>query len=378
MMTFPFCPNKHCSLHQQAPADTSWFSPKGSYHTKAFGIVHRFQCKVCHTTFSTQTFSQAYYLKKLIPLPELVGRLASGESLRAMSRNLAIAPKTVQNRIERLSRQSLAFHTKALSHLKHHDAVCIDGLVSFDTSQYFPSEIPIAITANSQFIIDFSHASRKRSGTMTAAQKEKAAVLYRQVTLERGAISRSFKETLISAFHYQPPARFRPFILITDEKPEYQRVVFRLDEFRFQTDTRWFIHQRIWSKLPRTIHNPLFSSNYIEREVRKDMAHHHRETECFNRNVSNGMLRMGLYLLWHNYAKPFRIRAKQGTRPLTHAEAAGIPIWIIEQFLKTLTEGMRAFFSRIKLTAAMERTWVKGWITPGKQANDSIPAYVLG
>jgi hypothetical protein len=85
-----------------------------------------------------------------------------------------------------------------------------------------------------------------------------------------------------------------------------------------------------------------------------------------------------LYLLWHNYAKPFRIRAKQGTRPLTHAEAAGVPIWIIEQFLKTLTEGMRAFFSRIKLTAAMERTWVKGWITPGKQANDSIPAYVFG
>ena len=177
MRTFPFCPNKHCSLHQQAPADTSWFSPKGSYHTKAFGIVHRFQCKVCHTTFSTQTFSQAYYLKKLIPLPELVGRLASGESLRAMSRNLAIAPKTVQNRLERLSRQSLAFHAKALPHLKHHDAVCIDGLVSFDTSQYFPSEIPIAITANSQFIIDFSHASRKRSVTMTAAQNEKADVL---------------------------------------------------------------------------------------------------------------------------------------------------------------------------------------------------------
>jgi len=39
---------------------------------------------------------------------------------------------------------------------------------------------------------------------------------------------------------------------------------------------------------------------------------------------------------------------------------------------------VRAFFSRIKLTAAMERTWVKGWMTPGKQAKDAIPAYVLG
>lgn len=378
MITFPFCPNKQCSLHQQAPADDSWFTPKGSYHTKAFGVVHRFQCKVCRTTFSTQTFSQDYYLKKLVPPLDLVNRHTSGESLRAMSRNLALSPKTVQNRLERLSRQALAFHAAALPHLQNHDAVCIDGLVSFDISQYFPSEIPIAITANSQFIIDFSHATRKRSGTMTKAQKAKAAVLYQQVSLERGAISRSFKDTLLSALKYQPPCRFRPFILITDEKPEYQRVVFNLEAFRFQSENSWIIHQRIWSKLPRTIYNPLFSSNYIEREVRKDMAHHHRETECFNRNVSNGMLRLGLYCMWHNYAKPFRIRARKGMHPATHAEAAGVPISIIKQFLKFLAEGTRAFLSRITLTQAMKRTWVKGWMTPGKRTKDTVPAYVLG
>ena len=86
---------------------------------------------------------------------------------------------------------------------------------------------------------------------------------------------------------------------------------------------------------------------------------------------------MGLYLMWHNYVKPFRIRAKKGKRPLTHAEAAGTPVWVIAEYLKTLTDGWRDFFSRLKLTASMERTWVKGWMTPGKQVKDSVPAYVL-
>jgi len=82
------------------------------------------------------------------------------------------------------------------------------------------------------------------------------------------------------------------------------------------------VHLRISSHLPRTIHNPLFSSNYTDRELRKDLANHHRESVCFNRNVANGMLRLWAYLMWHNYLKPYRIRWPKGRRPATHAEAS--------------------------------------------------------
>lgn len=376
MQSFPFCPNPNCVWHSNAP-DFSWAKPKGFYITKTFGRIQRYQCTACHRTFSCQTFSLAYYVKRPVALPDIVARLASGESLRAMSRNLSVSLRLLTNRIDRLARQAIALHAQCLAARTAHDDICIDGFVSFDTSQYFPSEIPIAITAHSQFILDFSHASRRRSGTMTPAQKTKARNLYRRIPLERGALSRSFRETLVRALQLQPPAPLKPFVLITDEKPDYQRVLHRLSAFRSQTEQTRLVHWMIWSKLLRTLDNPLFSSNYIDRELRKDLAHHHRETVCFNRNVANGMMRLTLYLLGHNYLKPFRIRAHKGTHPRTHAEAAGIPLQLVQQFAQALTGGIRAFLSRCTLSETMQRTWEKLWKTPGKDNAEYLPKYAL-
>lgn len=376
MQQFPFCPNPRCRWHKEAP-EGKWAKAKGFYTTKAFGRIQRFQCRACHTTFSSQTFSLSYYVKRPIPLPDVLGRITSGESLRAISRNLSVSLRLVTNRIDRLARQAIGLHAQALSARVSTDDICIDGFVSFDGSQYFPSEIPIAITAHSQFVLDFSHASRRRSGSMTPAQKEKASLLYARCPLERGAIARSFRETLESALALQPPSFHRPFVLITDEKPDYRRVLHRLEAFRNQTEERCLVHWTIWSKLPRTIHNPLFSSNYIDREMRKDMAHHHRETVCFNRNVANGMMRLSLYLFAHNYLKPFRIRAPRGSRPGSHAEAAGIPASWVRQFAHSLTGGMRMFLSRLRLSATLKRTWEKGWKTPGKEKAEYLPKYAF-
>jgi len=376
MDSFPFCPNPHCSWHTLSPP-SQWLRCKGFYSTKAFGRVKRFQCKACGTTFSSQTFSLSYYVKKGLCLADIAQRLSAGESLRAMGRNLGVAPKTIQNRLERLSRQAMAFHAEALRYYRGRDELCVDGVVSFDVSQYFVSEIPIAITAHSQFILDFSHASRKRSGTMTEWQKKKAARLYQEVLLERGAVSRSFKDMVRSALRAQPPSRFHPLILITDEKPEYRRVLCRWKEYCTQTEDSRIIHHTVWSKLPRTFHNPLFASNYIERELRKDMASHHRETVCFNRNVANGMLRLGLYLMHHNYSKPFRIGVEQGKPKGTHAEAAGIRSTIVARYVENLTGGIRRFLSNSSLSETMEKTWMKGWKTPGKQEPEQVAKYVL-
>ncbi len=376
MHSFPFCPNPHCVWHTKAP-DFPWAKPKGFYTTKAFGRVQRYQCSACHKTFSSQTFSLAYYVKKPVALSDILGRLQSGESLRAMSRNLGFSLRLLSNRIDRLARQALALHSQCLQARTGYDSVCIDGFVSFDTSQYFPSEIPIAITAHSQFILDVSHATRRRSGTMTPAQKKKAKELYERIPLERGALSRSFRDTLTSALSFQPPTALHPFVLITDEKPDYERVLFALNAFRTQTEQSRIVHLKIWSKLPRTLSNPLFSSNYIEREIRKDLANHQRETVCFNRNVANGMMRLSVYLMSHNYLKPFRIRAPKGSHPRTHAEAAGIPCALVEQFFAELTGGIRAFLSRVHLSEPMQRTWEKRWKTPGKDTPEYLPKYAL-
>jgi hypothetical protein len=60
--------------------------------------------------------------------------------------------------------------------------------------------------------------------------------------------------------------------------------------------------------------------NYLDREIRKDLAEHHRETVCFARSQLMSDARMWIYLVWHNTDKPYRISPRQD---VSHAEAAG-------------------------------------------------------
>ncbi len=374
MQQFPFCPNPECAWHTQAPK-APWAHAKGSYLTKAFGRVPRYQCPRCHSTFSVQTFRLSYYLKRPIPLEPLLSRFISGESLRAISRACRLSLCLISNRLERLSRQAIALHSYILTHARLSDDICIDGFVAFETSQFFPSDIPIAITAHSQFVIDLSHASRRRSGTMTASQKTKARALYQHIPLEHGALARAFREPLLSSLRVAPPRLHHPFVLITDENPLYPKVLSSLPLWHAQTPSLRIVHCSIWSKLPRTTTNPLFASNYIDREIRKDLAHYHRQTTCFPRNVPAAMLRLSLYLFSHNYLKPFRI-AHPSPFP-SHAHAAGIPSTLVNTFLPHLTAGMRIFLSHLSLSPSMHRTWTKAWKTPGKTSPEYVPRFVL-
>ena len=76
--------------------------------------------------------------------------------------------------------------------------------------------------------------------------------------------------------------------MYTDEKEQYRRA---LDEDPFTcrlkvTDS--FSHTTINSKEPRTVMNELFSVNYLDREVRKDVPEYRRETVCVTfRNQCN-------------------------------------------------------------------------------------------
>ncbi|MBL8966938.1 MAG: IS1 family transposase, partial [Spirochaetaceae bacterium] len=174
MYSPPFCPNSSCQNHLE-PKLADWFVPVGFHRTKAFGQVPRFRCRSCGRTFSTQTFSIDYYAKRRVDYQDLLTRHANAESVRGMGRALALSCGTVLNRIERLSRQAVALHAELRPEARALEKVTADGFVSFDVSQYFPSEIAISITAASRFVLDLSHATRKRSGTMTEAQRKRAA-----------------------------------------------------------------------------------------------------------------------------------------------------------------------------------------------------------
>lgn len=374
MDSFPFCPNPICVFHDETP-DYHWFSRYGSYSTLAFGSVTRFICSSCGKTFSSQTFSTQYYAKKNLNLEAIFERHCGAQSGRSIGRALNLSCATIQNRLDRLARQSIALHSSIRPLINPHEPICIDGFVSFDRSQYFPNELTFSITAQSRFILELSHASHRRAGTRTPSQNNRASELYTLWKPEKNAVRRSFRDILDSLSTERPPTAANPLVLITDENPEYVRALDHHPLFETQDETHRVAHITINSRLPRTWQNPLFASNYLDRELRKDCANHHRETTCFTRNVTNGLSRLVCYIMDHNYRKRFLIKAGASDRR-AHAEAAGIEASILHVAMKDFFFS-RAFFTKCRLSKAMERIWRKEYLTPGKAGKDYLPAFAL-
>ncbi len=101
MSEYRFCPNRECDWHVRAPRG-EWYISHGSHQTKAFGVVPRFRCRRCGRSFSTQTFSIDYYVKKAVDYEAIVALNDSSRSLRALGRTLNLSCGTVRNRIGRL------------------------------------------------------------------------------------------------------------------------------------------------------------------------------------------------------------------------------------------------------------------------------------
>lgn len=372
MQHLPFCPNPRCRLHSIA-TESGWAVSAGSHHTKAFGVVPRFRCTSCGCTFSSQTFSLDYYAKRRLPYQDVLSRHRGSESLRAIGRSFGASCATVQNRLDRLSRQAIALHALLAPHISASENICIDGFVSFDRSQFFPNEITIAITSESRFVLSLSHATKRRSGSMTPCQKTKAASLYSQLHVEPRAVQRTFSDVVSQVAHLCPPRSHHPLVLVTDEKKEYYQALHRLPVWVDQDTDHRIAQITVSSQLPRTFRNPLFASNYLDREIRKDQANHHRESTCFTRNVANGMNRLALYLFDHNYRKRFSIKAPPRDCR-THALVAGIdPELIRTGLLHFFT--LRAFRSRVDLPPLLDRIWMKQYRTPLKSSPDYLPAF---
>ena len=357
MLFPPFCPHKDCLFHYNPPEAAAWWTLWGTYLTSAHGRVRRFKCSNCNRTFSTQTFSTHYYSKKIISFETLELLISQGMCVRACSRNLSCSPDTVLNRLDRLSRQAVALHSRLRPLASPREPLCFDGFVSFDRSQYYPNDIGVSITSYSRYVLALSHATTRRAGRCTEGQRRRKELLYKGNVFERKAVERSITEHLdIISLERAPESRY-PLIITTDEKPDYRRAICSHRMFLSQSEDRRIAHRRICSRLPRTASNPLFASNYYDRELRKDLSQHRRETTCFSRNPSFAMVRMYVHMVYHNYRKRYR-ENQRSSDERTSAEVAGVPKEEIERQRK-LMYSQRAFLSRLNLKAADFKIWVK-------------------
>jgi len=102
------------------------------------------------------------------------------------------------------------------------------------------------------------------------------------------------------------------------------------------------------------MHNPLFPVNYLDRQLRKDLAEHVRETVRFARRLEHSLERAMVHLIHHNYFKVFRSRSKDQT--MTHAQKAGISPKRVEE-LRERSLHQRAFGWRENLESWQLDLW---------------------
>ena len=352
-----------------------WCILYGFHQTDVVGPVQRFKCLFCGKSFCERSFHIDFYTKKLADYHEILTRNASGESVSAIARNLGLRPNCVTNRINRLARNCLAFHSSMLRSHPLADDLVADGFESFDRSQYFPNNINILVGARSQFLYAFTHTTLRRKGRMTRTQKRRRAELERVYRAPRRGVEDSFAR-LCRVIPSLWSRSSRPTLhFITDLHPAYPRALARVPSLAVAMERREFSHHAFSSTIPRTVVNPLFAVNYMDREIRKDQAAHRRESTCFCRNTANGLSRMAVYLVWHNYMKPHRINGAAQPDP-SHAEVAEYRAGGAEELARRLFPG-RAFLSFARLEEWADRIWQRLEATPLKRRPEYLPKFAL-
>lgn len=367
-----FCPNSSCPNHTPH-SPIQWFDYHGTY-TSGGTLRQRYRCRYCRKTFSKRTLSINYWTHRHIDYQELITLFCSGFSVRGLARYFNTTTKTIQNRFTRLTRNIITILTSLHHSLKLNEHLVADGLENFCVSQDFPNNIHLLAGKTSQFLYGFNYSLMRRKGTKTKVQEKRCKKLYPQVDFTSHTIKRTFKELLVQMTNvaHQTDA----FQLYTDERMQYRSA---LDEDPFTCRLRvtgCFSHITINSKEPRTITNDLFSVNYLDREVRKDVPEYHRETVCIGRNVNNSLERLCVYFFHHNFIKRYRIGVSGEER--SHAEVAGVTKDEVGRIVEEVV-ARRAFYhdGSVSYGGFFDELWKREVPTPLKKRSDYLPRYAV-
>jgi hypothetical protein len=357
-----------------------WYWKWGFYTDHLFGRVQRFRCKCCGGCFCTQSFSVHYHIKRMIDLPLFVRLVQAAASVRAIARLYRCSTGTVANRTDRLMRQGLVALSDLAAEASAAEELCADGFRSFCVSQYFPCDITTLVGNRSDTVYGLDYALLRRSGAMSRRQKLKRARLDRQVRFDPLATQRSFSRILdlLTRLWVRQPVH-RRCMLYTDEHPAYRAAWNAHPHIQHLAARQRAVHLRVSSRKARTASNPLRAVNYIDREIRKDRADHHRETVCFARNVPMMLARLVIYFAYRNLLKKRRIRGSRSPGPCevlgeSHARFAGIPPQRQAAMAVALVTHRR-FLSRELLSPFYTCLWMKAIPTPLKRRPEQVPRY---
>src|SRR5689334_17863906 len=171
----PHCPRSGCRYHTCAEG-WRWVRHGSFIRQCSPQRIQRFRCRHCGATFSSQSFSTTYYLKRPELLVALFHRLLSCAGYRQIAREARCAASTLVGQAARLGRHALLYlATHRLP--APSEPLVIDGFESFAYSQYQPLHLNLAVGAHSHYVYAFTLATLRRKGRMTAGQKRRRLAL---------------------------------------------------------------------------------------------------------------------------------------------------------------------------------------------------------
>lgn len=326
----PFCPNAACSFHT---APEGWRYQRDGYHSRASPPrrVQRFRCCHCGRRFSEQTFRTSYWFKRPELLLPVFHGLVSCSCLRQIARAQECSPQTVLLHANRLGRHCQLFHEQLRPRSGIAEPVAMDGLISFEYSQYHPSSYNVLVGRKSYFLYGFTATELRRSGMMTRAQRA-----YRKANEARlgKPDPRATEKDCAELLRLAAPAP-QALELYTDRHRDYPRALARVPHLDVA-------HHTVSSRAARTMTNPLFSVNLNDLMTRHSDASHKRETIAFAKRLQMGIWRMSLFMVWRNYIK--------WTSERKHKETPAMRIGLLDGRLKPQDVlAARLFPGRVRL-----------------------------
>ena len=287
----PFCPNPECRHHG---APEGWrMQCFGFFERKAWPHrIRRFRCLTCRRCFSTQTFDTTYWLKRPDVQAPILRGLVACSGFRQLGRTHGVAGTTVQRQAERLGRHCLLFQRRHAPPRPHAEPVVLDGLVSFEFSQYWPCELNLLV-GRSHFLYGFTDSELRRTGRMRPAQKRRRAELEQRHGRPE---PRATEEAVAELMRQALPQDALELHLYSDEHAAYPRALKRFPHWRIH-------HHTTSSKAARTPANPLFPANLADALVRHSSANHKRETIAFSKRRQSAVERLAVFQVWRNFMK---------------------------------------------------------------------------
>jgi transposase-like protein len=372
------CPHPECRNHRSPPQ--RWFVRYGSYCAVAHGRVQRYRCRRCLRTFSDQSESLQYFAKRRLPLRAVWQSLLGGASQREVARRYRLSPQALQAAVLRLGRQAMGAHSLLLSRVRPRGCVVYDGLRSYVSSQDYPCDITTVVEVEGEMILSMTHTVSRRGGSMKPMQRERVRRKLKVWRPQGGSMSQAIALVQRELWEYLRPAPGHAARILTDEHPLYRALLLRDPVARHLRSACQLIHERTPAAAPRTVSNPLFAVNYIDRLLRHRLKEHTRESIAFGREATLQMHRAWIFAYDHNCLREYRVKApKLGTHAAQGAIAPEDVQAVNREFFTR-----RIHLAGVPVPETIRRVWMGELPTPplrwkvGQRASSvHIPAYAV-